>query len=270
MGTATAVSSTHDTSQPMRLLNPSPPGFEQRQQLILENLAVVHSIAHRIHAGLPRHVLLSDLVNSGVLGLIDAVEKFDPAKNISLRGYAQIRIRGAILDSLRKLDWGPRSLRCDARRIEQAYTFLSAGLGRAPTEPEIADHLVLKLERYQRILSQLHSVAAGIRQEPTEFSSQEARSGAPADRPSEDPFQMCVRAEASGMLSEAISTLGERERQAIALYYFEELTMKEVGTVLNIQESRVSQIISAAVDLLRARLRGRENSWSSSGRASMR
>ncbi len=232
-------------------------GFQKRQRLILENLAEVRRIARRIHARLPTHVPFDDLVQSGILGLIDALEKFDPTKNVSLQAYAQIRIRGAILDSLRKLDWSPRSLRCKARRIEQAHSELIARLVRVPSEPEVAAHLGLRLDKYQHILTQLHSLTLQARQEPLEFSPQEQERGSVArsNRASEDPFQLYVRTETTRMLTEAVDTLSKKERQTLVLYYFEERTMKEVGGILNISEPSVSLIIGAALDRLRARLR---------------
>jgi RNA polymerase sigma factor FliA len=230
---------------------------ENRQRLILENLTEVHYIARRIHTRLPPHVQFDDLVHSGVLGLIEAVENFDPAKNVAFQAYSQFRIRGAILDSLRELDWSPRSLRRQARRIENAHSELTARLGRVPSEPEVADYLGFRLDKYQHILTQLHSLAVGARQEPLEITSQEEGRVAPSNRASEDPFQSCVRAEAIRMLTDAVDTLSEIERETLVLYYFEERTMKEVGRILDIHESSVSRIIGVALDRLRARLSAR-------------
>jgi RNA polymerase sigma factor for flagellar operon FliA len=229
--------------------------FERRQRLILENLCQVHRIARRIHVRLPKHVSFDDIVHSGVIGLIDAVGKFDPAKGVPFWAYAQIRIRGAILDSLREMDWGLRSLRFQARRIEQARSVLVAKLGRVPSEPEVAAHLVLRLDNYQRILTELDSLAVGVRQEVLEFVSQAEVRLEPCSPKREDPFQLCVRAEAALMLRGAINTLAEKERQSLVLYYFEEKTMKEIGGRLHISESRVSQIISATLHRLRNSLR---------------
>ncbi len=227
---------------------------ENRQRLILENLNEVRCIARRIHTRLPPHVPLDDLVHSGVLGLIEAVENFDPAKNVAFQAYAQFRIRGAILDSLRELDWSPRSLRRQARRIENAHSELTTRLGHVPSEPEVADYLGFPLDKYQHILTQLHCLTVGARQEPSEFTSQAEGWVAPSSRTSEDPFQVCVHAEATRMLRDAVDTLSEIERQTLVLHYFEERTMKEVGRILDLHESSVSRIIGVALDRLRARL----------------
>jgi RNA polymerase sigma factor FliA len=225
--------------------------FERRQRVILENLCQVHRIARRIHVRLPKQVSFDDIVHSGVIGLIDAVGKFDPAKGVPFLAYAQIRIRGAILDSLREMDWGPRSLRYQARRIEQARSVLVAKLGRVPSESEVAAHMVLRLDNYQRILAELDSLTVGVRQEALEFASQEDVAIKPCNPKREDPLQLCVRAEAALILRGAINALTERERQSLVLYFFEEKTMKEIGGRLHISESRVSQIISATLHRLR-------------------
>src|SRR5215468_6554430 len=129
--------------------------FVERQRLLNENLTEVRYIARRIHDRLPSHVPFEDLVHAGILGLIDAVDKFDPQKNVQLKSYARFRIRGAILDSLRQMDWSPRNLRRQARRIEEANRDLSAELGRAPTEAEIASKLGMQLSEFQLLLRDL-------------------------------------------------------------------------------------------------------------------
>jgi RNA polymerase sigma factor for flagellar operon FliA len=171
MATATAVSANCGAVPATVPLHRRPRSFDRRQRLILENLVEVRRVARRICARLPKHVPFDDLVHSGVLGLINAVEKFNPSKNVSLQAYAQIRIRGAILDSLREMDWGPRTLRWQARRIEQARSALIARLGRFPSETEVAELLVLRLDKYQHVLTQLHSLAAGKRQGLPESTS---------------------------------------------------------------------------------------------------
>lgn len=145
--------------------------------------------------------------------------------------------------------------------FEQARSALIARLGRFPSETEVAELLVLRLDKYQHILTQLHSLAAGKRQGLPESTSRETARLTPSVRMSEDPFQLCARAESTRILAEAIKTLGAKERKTLALYYFEERTMKEVGTLLKIQESRVSQIIRAALNRLRAHLQERLIAW---------
>jgi len=227
---------------------------EERQRLLLENLPEVRYIARRIHDRLPSHVPFDDLVHAGILGLIDAVDKFDPGKNVLLKSYARFRIRGAILDSLRQMDWSPRNLRRQARRIEEARRDLAAQLGRGPSEPELATHLGLPLVEMQHLLGELRGLDLGSLQGTSEDGNAEDTSVALATRPEDDPFQQTFRAEVRTMLAQAIDELGEKERQVLALYYLEELTMKEVGAILHVGESRVSQIHTAALIALRSRL----------------
>ena len=255
MDLATGASTDNGSIDSRMLEHRGPPCLEKRQRLILDNMVEVRRIARRIHARLPRHVLLDDLVHSGVLGLIEAVDRFDATKNLSLQAYAQFRIRGAILDGLRKLDWSSRSLRRQARCIEQARNELIAALGRVPSEQEVANQLGLRLDKFQNILTNLHLLTVGAQQGPLEFSLQEEERITPSNDPNEDPFQACVRTEATRMLTVALASLCEKERQTVTLYYFEGKTMKEVAGVLHLHESRVSQIIGVALDRLRTHLR---------------
>jgi RNA polymerase sigma factor FliA len=228
----------------------------QREQLLLDHLPQVQYIARRIHDRLPPQVLLEDLVHAGILGLMDAVRKYDPSKNVQLKHYAEFRIRGAILDSLRQVDWSPRALRRQARRLEQAVLDCKARLGRDPTEPEIAAELQITLESLQHLLGDLRGLDIGsLQADANDPNGDElaAQNCPAADQ--EDPYHLTLRSEMSGLLEKAIGELPARERQVLALYHFEELTMKGVGAVLGIGESRVSQIHTAAVIRLRACLR---------------
>jgi RNA polymerase sigma factor FliA len=229
----------------------------ERQRLLMENVPEVRYIARRIHDRLPSHVPFDDLVHAGILGLIDAVDKFDPQKNVQLKSYARFRIRGAILDSLRQMDWSPRNLRRQARRIEEANRDLAFELGRVPSEPELAQHLGLTLEAFQHLLGELRGLDLGSLQSQSEDGGTEDNFSLAATRVEEDPFHLALRAEMRSILAAAIDELGEKERQVLGLYYLEELTMKEVGMILDIGESRVSQIHTAALVRLRSRLQGR-------------
>jgi len=250
----TGVSTGIGSARPSMAEHCDLPDFDARQQLILDNLPEVRRVARRIRARLPAHVSMEDLIHSGIVGLIDAVGKFDPARNVSLPVYAKTRIRGAILDSLRALDWSPRSLRRQARRAEQARGELIATLGRTPSEQEVAARMDLPLDDYQRLITQLHCLTIRGLRSQLEFNSQEHERVAPSNAKNENPFQLYVREERTRKLTKAVETLGWKERRALALYYFEERTQKEVGRILNIHESRVSQIISLAVTRLRERL----------------
>lgn len=227
----------------------------ERERLLQECLPEVRYIARRIHDRLPPHVPFDDLVHAGILGLIDAIDKYDPGRNVQLKSYARFRIRGAILDSLRQMDWSPRALRRQARRIEDAQRELGATLGRAPNETEIAAHLGMPLAEYQQLLGELRGLDIGSLYTGTEDESLEGPHASLTTKEGEDPFSQCLRSEMRGLLAEAIEELEEKERHVLGLYYLEELTMKEVGVILNIGESRVSQIHTAAILRLRSRLR---------------
>src|SRR5579863_7853587 len=204
----------------------------------MENLPEVRYIARRIHDRLPSHVPFDDLVHAGILGLIDAVDKYDPARNVQLKSYARFRIRGAILDSLRQMDWSPRALRRQARRIEQAQRDLAATLGRAATETEIALHMGIKLEEYQQLLGELRGLDIGSLQAGTSEETQENPHVSVTAKEEENPYEQYSRTEMRAFLAGAIEELDEKERSVLGLYYLEELTMKEVGLILDIGESR--------------------------------
>lgn len=243
--------SEQNTSQAVAELDDS-----AREQLLLEHLPQVQYIARRIHDRLPPQVLLEDLVHAGILGLMDAVRKYDPSKNVQLKHYAEFRIRGAILDSLRQVDWSPRALRRQGRRLEQAISGCKGRLGRDPTEPEIAAELNMSLEDLQHLMGDLRGLDIGSLQADSNEpgSGEEALQYRPGSE-EEDPFHQTLRSEMTGLLAKAIGELSDREREVLALYHFEELTMKEVGAALGIGESRVSQIHTAALLRLRVRLR---------------
>jgi RNA polymerase sigma factor FliA len=229
----------------------------ERERLLMENLPEVKYVARRIHDRLPAHVQLDDLIHAGVIGLLDAIDKFDPAKNTQLKTYARFRIRGAILDSLRDLDWSPRSLRKQARRVEEAHRELHLELGRTPSEAELASWLGMELQEFQNLLNELRGLDLGSLQNQSNDEFGEERVAYQPVSTEEDPFFLCQQSEMRAILADAIDVLDERERHVVALYYVEELTMKEVGAVLGIGESRVSQIHSAAMIRLRARIHER-------------
>ena len=227
----------------------------ERERLLVEQLPQVKYIAKRIHDRLPPHVLLEDLVHAGILGLIEAVQRYDPARHVELKSYAKHRIHGAILDSLRDLDWSPRPLRRKARRIEEAQQRLRARLGYSPSESQLAEELGIGLDKFQHLLGELRGLDLRSLQSETmeEGSGRETHNNTQTEPP-EDPFSLCLRSEMTGLLAKAVEELPERERQLLALYYYEELTMKEAGAVLGIGEARVSQLHSAAIVRLRARM----------------
>jgi len=230
------------------------PEHEARNQLILSELSQVYYLARRIHERLPQHVPLEDLIHAGVIGLIEAVGKYNPNRNASLKSFAAFRIRGAILDSLRAQDWGSRPLRRKARGISESISRLANKFGRQPTEEEIAADLkieVAELHKLLRRLDGLHLVGQTTGSRFDDAEEQDLIANAPADE-DESPFEICLRSERSEYLAEAIRTLSEKEQMVISLYYREELTMREVASAMDLAESRVSQIHSVAIAKLRA------------------
>jgi RNA polymerase sigma factor for flagellar operon FliA len=225
---------------------------EERDALLIEHLPTVRYVARRIHERLPAHVEFDDLMSAGVVGLIDAFGKFDHSKQVQFKSYAQFRIRGAILDSLRSLDWSPRDLRRKGRAVEEAIRTQTQRLGRAPVEPEIAVEMKISLTEFQTLLGNLKGLEVGsLHAERSEDSGDEELSYLPG-APDEDPLFRCLQGEIKQLLADAIDDLPEKERLVLTLYYFEELTMKEIGLTLGVVESRVSQIHSSAVVRLRS------------------
>ena len=227
---------------------------DARNELILSELSQVYYLARRIHERLPQHIPLEDLVHSGVLGLIEAVRRYNPNKNASLRAFASFRIRGAILDSLRALDWGSRPLRKKGLNVAESIAKLTNKLGRQPTEDEIAADLELGVSELHKLLRRLDGLNIVGQMVGSRFDDSEAQDlieTAPADE-KQSPFELCLSSERRDFLTQAIETLSEKEQMVISLYYREELTMREVAEVMDLAESRVSQIHAIATTKLRA------------------
>jgi RNA polymerase sigma factor FliA len=227
----------------------------EQERILLEHLPMVRFHARRIHEKLPQHVDIEDLVSAGVVGLMDAFAKFDPDKKVQFRSYAQFRIRGAILDSLRTLDWSPRELRRKGRAVEEAIRVVTARTGRVPGEPEVASEMGVSLDDYQQLLGDLKGLEIGtLHAERNEDSGEEELAYIPG-RPEDDPLFHCLRGEMEDRLADAIANLPERERLVMTLYYYEEMTMREIGMALGVVESRVSQVHASAVVHLRSALK---------------
>jgi len=230
-------------------------GSQERDQLILNELPQVHYIARRVYERLPQHVPFEDLVHAGVIGLIEAIRSYDAKKSVPLRAYAKFRIRGAIVDSLRELDWGSRPLRRKGRRIEDAITTLSAKLGRQPDAEEIAAEIGISVEKLYETALKLDGlilIGQEVRPAYDRSETQDIIESAPSH--DENPYDLCLRTEIKDKLAKAIETLSEKEQMVISLYYKDELTMKEIAAVLNLGESRVSQIHALALPKIRAAL----------------
>jgi RNA polymerase sigma factor FliA len=224
------------------------------EETLREHLPMVRFLALRIRERLPQQVEMEDLISAGIVGLMDALQKFDSTKKVQFRTYAQFRVRGAMLDSLRALDWGPRDLRRKGRAVEEAIRSLSTRLGKAPTESEVAKEMGLDLNAYQQLLGELSGLELGsLNVTPADDAGVEALALIPAG-PEDDPFLQCQGNEMRRLLTEAIAELPERERMVLTLYYYEELTMREVGATMGVVESRVSQLHSAAMARLRVAL----------------
>jgi RNA polymerase sigma factor FliA len=231
---------------------------DERNELVLRELPQVYYVAARIRERLPKHVDMEDLVQAGVIGLLEACRNYDSKKDAQFSTFAKHRIRGAILDSLRKLDWGSRALRRKGREIASSIARLELKLGRYPQEEEIAADLKMRVDELQNTLTQLDglllvgqmakSSSPGNHAEPFDLIE-----SAPAGD-EENPLELCLRGEMKEQLAEALSRLSDREQLILSLYYYEELTMKEVAEVVGIAVSRVSQIHAATMLKLRVSL----------------
>jgi RNA polymerase sigma factor FliA len=225
----------------------SPAAKANRDRIVLEHLPLVRAIAVRVHENLPVHVDLDDLVHAGILGLFDAATKYNPNKKVLFHSYAKHRIKGAILDSLRQLDWASRDLRKRHKQVEQVTRELSASLERAPTEAEIAEKMGVNVERWRQMAAELRT--AGLVSASGKGNDQDGN--ILPDFPGKQEFRpdnMCAREQLRGMLQEAMETLPERYQKVVFLYYSNELTMKEIGGMMGINESRVSQIHKTALE----------------------
>ncbi|GGP61781.1 RNA polymerase sigma factor WhiG [Streptomyces melanogenes] len=229
-----------------------------REQLILHYSPLVKYVAGRVSVGLPPNVEQADFVSSGVFGLIDAIEKFDIERAIKFETYAITRIRGAMIDELRALDWIPRSVRQKARAVERAYATLEAQLRRTPSENEVATEMGIAVEELHAVFSQL-SLANVVALEELlhvggEGGDRLSLMDTLEDTAADDPVEVAEGRELRRLLARAINTLPEREKTVVTLYYYEGLTLAEIGNVLGVTESRVSQIHTKSVLQLRAKL----------------
>jgi RNA polymerase sigma factor for flagellar operon FliA len=227
-----------------------------RQQLIVLYSPLVKYVAGRVAAGLPQHVDGADLVSYGIIGLIDAIDRFDPGRAVKFETYAIPRIRGAIIDELRAIDWVPRSVRAKARAVEQAMSALEGLLHRTPTDAEVAAEMGISEHELQDILRQVSLVGVAALDEVLAGGDRNERGtlGDTVADAAEGPVALFEDKEAKEILAKAITRLGERERTVLSLYYYENLTLAEIGEILGVTESRVCQIHTKAVLQLRTRL----------------
>ena len=229
-----------------------------RERLILHYSPLVKYVAGRVGVGLPPNIEQADLVSYGIFGLIDAIEKFDLERAIKFETYAISRIKGAIIDELRAIDWIPRSVRYKAREVEKAYAALEAKLHRTPTESEVAGELGITLDELHTIFSQVSFVNVIALDELLNVGGERGDKlslvDTLEDTRAEDPVEVFETEETKYLLSRAINTLPEREKIVVTLYYYEGLTLAEIGQVLGVTESRICQMHTKAVLQLRAKL----------------
>ncbi|HPC02707.1 MAG TPA: FliA/WhiG family RNA polymerase sigma factor [Syntrophales bacterium] len=228
-----------------------------RNEAVLQYAPLVRNIVERIALKIPiREADREDLVNVGMMGLMSAVEKFDEKRNVQFKTYATYRIRGAVLDELRARDWVPRSVRSTDNKLEEAFSFLQRSLGKPPSDEEMADHLGIPLDGYYRMLDEVRAVSFISTEDlPPDYLERYN----PADMlhhvDEGNPFDMLSGKELRKKLKDAIEILPEKERLVLALYYYEELTMKEIGKVMSLTESRVCQLHSKAILRLRGSIK---------------
>jgi RNA polymerase sigma factor for flagellar operon FliA len=232
---------------------------EARDRLILSYAPLVKYVAGRMSNGLPAHIEEADLISYGLLGLISALKRYDPERQIKFETYAVSRIKGSIIDELRSLDWVPRSVRSKARDIEKACTLLENRLHRAPTDEEIAEELHISLTDFRQALTQISTTSVVALDELFPVSGtdgdQTALIDTLEDPKADDPARMLDLSEIRSRLAAAIDALPEREKTVISLYYYENLTLREIGEVLGVTESRISQLHTKAILRLKGRLR---------------
>ena len=236
---------------------------EIREKLVLRYVSLVKYVAGRLAIGLPPSVQADDLISSGILGLMDAIDKYDLERDTRFETYAVTRIRGAILDELRALDWIPRSTRQKARKLENVYVQLENSLGRSATTREVAEHMKITTTALYGLLDEVRSTSLVSLDEHVQGKDGEGQTrlvDAVEDKGSLDPSDHIDIEDLKQVMNGAIQRLPPRERLVIALYYYEELTLKEIGSILNVSESRISQIHTKAILRLRGKLRSQMRS----------
>jgi len=234
----------------------NPTDIEERNALVMAELPKVYYIAARIRERLPQQVEMEDLVHAGVLGLIEACRNFDRSKEAGFSTFAKFRVRGAILDSLRKLDWGSRTVRKKGRAIAASITTLASTLGRHPLQEEIAAHLQMELGELQATLTELDGLYLVGQQSDSSQDSSASHDliENAASRGGDNPFEIYMEGERRELLKRAVMQLSEREQLILSLYYHEELTMREISEVVGVAVSRISQLHASAILKLRASL----------------
>src|SRR5208282_4723925 len=233
---------------------------EQKDKLIMEYAPLIKFIAQKIAIRLPSNIEFDDLVSSGVIGLMDAIDKYDPSRDNKFKTYAEFRIRGAILDELRAQDWVPRSVRDKAKLLDRTYSSLEQSMGRTPTDEEVAAELKLSMDEFYDLVNQVRPVSLLSIDDSHTFSNVDKKSilNLLETCKINNPYNQLNLKTIKDIVTTAIEELPEKQRLVLSLYYYEDLNLKEIGRVLDVTESRVSQLHAQAVTRLKAKLR---NQW---------
>lgn len=228
-----------------------------REEIIKEYAPLTKFIAQKIAARLPASIQLDDLISSGIIGLMDAIEKYDPSRDNKFKTYAEFRIRGAILDELRSQDWVPRSVREKAKTLERVYARIEQAKGRPANDDDICKELNISKEEYHELLNEVRSVSLLSYDDLSSVSKGDRRYNEFSDQMrTQNPFSEMNSIHVKKLVAEAINDLPEKQRLVLSLYYYEDLNLKEIGKVLDVTESRVSQLHTQAILKLKARLKG--------------
>ena len=228
-----------------------------KDEIVVEYAPLVKYIAQKIASRLPSNIELDDLISCGVIGLMDAIEKFDPTRDNKFKTYAEFRVRGAILDELRAQDWVPRSIREKAKMIERAYAKLESELGRPATDEEMCEELQVSQDEFHSLLNKAKSVSLLNIDDSATFNRGDKKlmAGLMEDSRQSNPFSAVSFKNSREKIKEGIAALPEKQRLVLSLYYYEDLNLKEIGQVLDVTESRVSQLHTQAILKLRVKLK---------------
>lgn len=240
----------HQTAHPEN----TPKSVKERDRLILEYAPLVNTIANRMGMRLPPQVSKDDLLSAGIMGLLDAIDKYDVDKGVEFKSYAEFRIRGSMLDELRAMDWVPRSVRRNAKRLQEAYAKVESGKMRPANDEEVAEEMGLDMESFYHLLDEVRGISIISKDELGHFSfHNDTGTNWPMNQLSigMGPLDSLKVTEIRDVIAKAIERLPKNERMVVALYYYEELTMKEIGKIMGYTESRVSQLHTKAVIRLR-------------------
>ncbi|HLE10074.1 MAG: RNA polymerase subunit sigma [Bdellovibrionales bacterium RIFOXYD12_FULL_39_22] len=233
-------------------------GPDVKDKIIVEYAPLIKYIAQKIASRLPANIELDDLISCGVIGLMDAIEKFDPSRDNKFKTYAEFRIRGAILDELRAQDWVPRSIREKAKLVERTYSKLEASLGRPATDEEMCEELHISQEEFHDLLNKAKSISLLNIDDSATFNRGDKKliAGVMESSKTSNPFVAVSHSDIREKIKEGIKALPEKQRLVLSLYYYEDLNLKEIGQVLDVTESRVSQLHTQAIIKLKSKLKG--------------